>query len=326
MDFELDHDQRAILDAVAVLLDQHAGASRAIELAPKAEYDHSLEAALREAGFLDVALGDETGSLEAALVAEAVARAGGVVAIAAATLVAPALTGRSLPGPIALARVDESRPDQSEPVRFAGHARTLLVLDGEQARVVTLESGEAEPIPSNYGYPMARVSSDALGRGEALGAGSGARLVRWWRLAIAVEAVGTMGAALETTVEFVRRRRQFGRAIGSFQAVQHRLAECAVLVEGSRWLAYEAAYEGVSEGGAGEDAAREQRAATAAAHATAAAGRVFAETHQLTGAMGFTREHDLHVWSMRLQALRVELDGVSGQRRAVAQARWVQKR
>ncbi len=327
MDFELNGDQRAILDAVAALLDQHAGASRAIELAPKAEYDHSLEAVLREAGFLDVALGDETGFLEAALVAEAVARAGGVMAIAAATLVAPGLTGRSLPGPVALARADQSRPDQSGPVRFAGHARTLLVLDGEQARIVTLESGDAEPTASNYGYPMACVSGDVLGRGEVLGPGSGARLVRWWRLAIAVETVGTMSAALDTTVEFVKRRRQFGRAIGSFQAVQHRLAECAVLVEGSRWLAYEAAYQDETEGGVEEaGAASQQRAATAAACATAAAGRVFAETHQLTGAMGFTREHDLHVWSMRLQALRVELDGVSGHRRAVAQARWVQNR
>jgi len=38
--------------------------------------------------------------------------------------------------------------------------------------------------------------------------------------------------------------------------------------------------------------------------------------------MGFTREHDLHAWSMRLWALRLELDGAAGQRRAVARARW----
>ena len=97
MDFELNGDQRAILDAVAILLEQHAGAARAIELARKAEYDHSLEAELREAGYLDVALGDETGTLEAALVTEAVARAGGVVAIAAAALVVPAVVGHGDP-------------------------------------------------------------------------------------------------------------------------------------------------------------------------------------------------------------------------------------
>ena len=82
--------------------------------------------------------------------------------------------------------------------------------------------------------------------------------------------------------------------------------------EGSRWLTYEASHHGATP----------ERAATAAAHAVDAAQRVFNETHQFTGAMGFTREHDLHAWSMRLWALRLELDGAAGQRRAVAKARW----
>ena len=63
-------------------------------------------------------------------------------------------------------------------------------------------------------------------------------------------------------------------------------------------------------------------AATAAAYATDAAEKVHAETHQLTGAMGFTREHDLHVWSMRLQALRLEAGGLVGHRIAAARERW----
>ena len=112
----------------------------------------------------------------------------------------------------------------------------------------------------------------------------------------------------------MKRRRQFGRAIGSFQAVQHRLAECFVWAEGARWLTLEAAWAG----------APAEAAATAAAHALAAAGRVFDETHQLSGAMGYTREHDLHVFSMRLPALRLELGGLAAQRRAVAAARWAQ--
>ena len=63
-------------------------------------------------------------------------------------------------------------------------------------------------------------------------------------------------------------------------------------------------------------------AAGAAAYALAAAGRVFSETHQLSGAIGFTHEHDLHVWTMRLQALRVELGGVTGHCRALSATRW----
>jgi alkylation response protein AidB-like acyl-CoA dehydrogenase len=310
VDFTLNEDQRAILESVEGLLSRFAGPARAIELAPKADYDDALDAALRESGFVDVALGEETGPLEAALIVEAVARAAGVVSIGASALIAPGVSGLVLSGPIAVCSASTRGP-----VRFGAQARTLLIDDGAEARVVALSSGDALPVPSGFGYPVARLDA-ALGRqGESLGPGSGPRLRNWWRLAIAAEAVGTMRAALDVTVAYVKERRQFGRAIGSFQAVQHRLAECAVLVEGGRWLCYEAAFEG----------APSEKAAIAAAHATATAGRVFAETHQLSGAMGFTREHDLHVWSMRLQALRLELDGVAGQRRAAARARWVQE-
>ncbi|MEE9608970.1 MAG: acyl-CoA dehydrogenase [Myxococcota bacterium] len=310
MDFELNDDQRAIVEAIEALLGAHAGAARAIELAPKGEYDAPLDAALAEAGFADIALGDGSGFLEAALLVEAVARAGGVVAIGAQALVAPGTAGRRLEGPIAL-----TTPGHKGPVRFGAQARTLLVGGVGEARVVSLEPGDGEPLVSNFGYPIGRVRVPPEQRGEWLGPGSGDRMLAWWRLAIAAETVGSMRAALDVTGDYVKKRRQFGRAIGSFQAVQHRLAECAVLVEGSRWLLYEAAARG----------APAEAAATAAAHASAAAGRVFVETHQFTGAMGFTREHDLHVWSMRLQALRLELDGVAGHRRALARARWVRE-
>ncbi|MDJ0868092.1 MAG: acyl-CoA dehydrogenase family protein, partial [Myxococcota bacterium] len=123
---------------------------------------------------------------------------------------------------------------------------------------------------------------------------------------------GAMGAALDVTLDYVQKRRQFGRAIGSFQAVQHRLGECAVWLHGARWLTLEAAAHG----------APAAETTVAAAQALSAAQRVFAETHQLSGAMGFTHEHDLHVWTMRLPALWLELGGVAAHRRAVAQERW----
>jgi alkylation response protein AidB-like acyl-CoA dehydrogenase len=308
VDFETSPDQKAILEAVESLLARHAGPERAIALAAKGEYDSALEDALAEAGFTEIALGEETGFLEAALVVEAVARAGGVVAAGARLLVAPGTAGRSLPGPVALAsdRIDR-------PVRYAAHANTLLVADGDEAGIVRLEPGEIEPVPSGFGYPFGRGDPSLLARADRLGPGSGARMRAWWRVALAAEAVGTMSAALGVTVDYLKERRQFGRAIGSFQAVQHRLAQCAVAVEGARWLTLEAAWHG----------ARPEDAAVAAAHATAAAGTVFRETHQLSGAIGYTREHDLHVWSMRLQALRLELAGAAAQRRAVAESRWL---
>ncbi len=307
MYFELDETQQAVVDALATLLAQYAGPARAIEIGAKEQVDGELERALDDAGFAEIARAEGTGPLEAALVTEAVAREAGVVAIAASALVAPALLDAPVPAPVALADAADNRP-----IRFGAHARNVLVRDGEDARLVSLEPGDALPVSSSFGYPLGRIAPEVLRGGRALGPGSGARLLDWWRLALACELLGTMSACLDTTVAYLKERRQFGRAIGSFQAVQHRLAECAVRVEGTRWLAYEAAWH----------AAEPERAATAAAYASAAALHIFRETHQLSGAIGFTREHDLHVWSMRLQPLRLELDGVGAQRRAVARARW----
>ncbi len=307
MDYELDDDQREILDAVATLLDKHAGPARAIELQAAGDYDFSLDAALRDAGFADVARSQGTGALEAALIGDSVARSAGVVAFAATALVAANVVEEELPGPVSL-----TMRSQRGPIRFCAHARSLLVLDAREAWLVSLAPGESQPVASNFGYPMGSCPDALRERGTALAPGAAERLESWWRVALAVEAAGTMQAALDVTVAYLKQRRQFGRAIGSFQAVQHRLARCAIAVEASRWLAYEAAFLG----------APAEAAATSAAYAASTARHIFAETHQLSGAIGFTREHDLHVFSMRLQALRLELGGVSGHRRGLAAARW----
>lgn len=308
MDFELDPLQRQILEAVERLLARHAGPARAIALAREAAYDFELDAAIAEAGF-DAAMDPESraGALETTLIVEAAARAANVTSYAAQALVAPAVAGRRLPGPIAL-----GAGEADAPLRFGAQARSLLWLDGDEARLVSIEQGEARAVPSNFGFPMGRVPGELLRRGESLGVGSGDRLLRWWRLALAAEAVGTMSAALDQTVGYLKERRQFGRTIASFQAVQHRLAECAIRVEGSRLLVYEAAHH----------RAPEEASACAAAYALESARQIFRETHQLSGAIGFTREHDLHVWSMRLHALGSELSGATGHRRALAAARW----
>ncbi len=307
MDFDLDADQQAICDAVDAVLDRYAGPARAIELQLTGAYDAELEGALHEAGFLDIARDDEMGPLEAALVTEAVARRAGVMAVGAAALVAPAVCKDELPLPIAIVSADHRGP-----IRFAASARTLLIHAGDEARVHRLEEGASQRVDSTFGYPMGSAPEELARLGESLGAGSGDTLERWWRLALVLEAVGTMRAALDQTVGYLKQRKQFGRTIASFQAVQHRLAGCAIVVEGSRWLALEAAHHRAPAEGV----------ATAAAHAMQAAAQVFAETHQLSGAIGYTREHDLHVWSMRLQALRLEMGGVSRHRRALVEARW----
>ena len=146
-----------------------------------------------------------------------------------------------------------------------------------------------------------------------LGVGSGELARRWWRTALAVEMAGDVAkAAFDLTLRYVKEREQFGRIIGSFQALQHRLAECAAQVDGARWLAREAVAL----------SAPAELSAAAAIAACQTAQLVMTETHQITGAMGFTVEYDLHVWSLRLTALRVEAGGIGRHAEALVTARW----
>jgi alkylation response protein AidB-like acyl-CoA dehydrogenase len=303
MDFELSTEQKAIVDSLGTLLSRHAGPKRAIELQRSGEYDHALHSALAEAGFLGIY--HDTGALEAALVIEQVAKAAGVVSVGASALLAPALT---LSGERCIAVAAD---DLHAPSRFAGDASTLLQVSGTRVTRVELGEGDVERVASSFMYPLGRVRSDREPRRIPLSV-SPEHASSLWRLALAAECVGTMDGALSLTVEYVKQRRQFGRSIGSFQAVQHRLALARVQLDGARYLTYEAAHRNGDP----------EASATAAAYATHAARLVHTETHQLTGALGFTREHDLHVWSMRLSALRIELGGTAAHRRALAGARW----
>jgi alkylation response protein AidB-like acyl-CoA dehydrogenase len=303
MDFELTHEQRAIVDAVDTLCQKQAGPKRALSLDLERAYDDALHGALEAGWFFDVV--SEVGLLEAVLVLEVLSRHAAVVSYAASGVVLPALGGARVAGPLALCS-----GRSPSPVRFLAHAEHALVIEDAQARLCPIEASARTHVQSNFMVPLGRLEPARLTAGERVGEAQ--RASSLWRLAIAAECVGAMDAALDLTVRYVSERRQFGRAIGSFQAVQHRLALAKVQLEGARYLTYEAAYFG-------GDA---ERSALAAAHATQAARLVHSETHQLTGALGFTREHDLFVWSMRLQALRVELDGMAGHRRALAVARW----
>jgi alkylation response protein AidB-like acyl-CoA dehydrogenase len=286
VDFEPTEDQRAITEAVSRIVRARAGAKRARELLTAGAYDHELAAALKDAGFVGVAAA--AGALGAVLALEEIARQGALVAYGASALVAPGI-GRELASPLAVAVAGDHGP-----VRYGAHARTLLVVGEGPARVRPLAPGDARPVGSSFAFPLAHVPQDG---GEALDDATSMRVCAWWRVAVAAEIVGTASAALDLTLAHVKERHQFGRPIGAFQALQHRLAECTVLLEGSRWLARESAWLG----------APPEQAELAATHAAATAKRVFQEAHQMHGAMGLTREHDLYLWSTRLPVLWVEL-------------------
>ncbi|MEU8837805.1 acyl-CoA dehydrogenase family protein [Streptomyces roseus] len=106
---------------------------------------------------------------------------------------------------------------------------------------------------------------------------------------LAAEAVGAAGQALARTVEYVRGREQFGRPVGSFQAVKHRLADLYVQVQAARSAAYYAAWD-PRQGG------------LALAQALEALRITAGEAIQLHGGIGFTWEHDAHLYFKRAAA------------------------
>ncbi|SPF04278.1 acyl-CoA dehydrogenase family protein [Streptomyces sp. MA5143a] len=112
--------------------------------------------------------------------------------------------------------------------------------------------------------------------------------------ALAAEAVGAAGRALERTVAHVGQREQFGRPIGSFQAVKHRLADVYVGVQAARSAAYYAAW---SAGVRGERVGGQALAQALEALRTAAAEGV-----QFHGGLGFTWEHEAHLYVKRATA------------------------
>jgi alkylation response protein AidB-like acyl-CoA dehydrogenase len=110
------------------------------------------------------------------------------------------------------------------------------------------------------------------------------------------EMLGAADRALAMAVEYAKDRVQFGRPIGSFQAVKHRCADMLVDVEGMRSVTYWAAWC-LAAG----DAESSVAASTAKIWCSDASKRVMASALQVHGGIGFTWEHDLHLYMKRAQ-------------------------
>ncbi|MGW0584839.1 acyl-CoA dehydrogenase family protein, partial [Streptomyces sp. NPDC002920] len=111
------------------------------------------------------------------------------------------------------------------------------------------------------------------------------------------DALGAMERMLELTVEHARAREQFGRPIGTFQAVKHACADMALLVRGTRAAT---AYAAMATDAGADDTAR--AVCAAASYTSAGAGEVAARALQLHGGIGFTWEHELHLHLRRARA------------------------
>jgi hypothetical protein len=310
MDYALNGDQIALVDGISSLMDRYLEQPKDGNVAASVHFHYSdgLDRDLSSGGFFGIAREEGFGALEAALLVEQVYRSPSVIEVAASSIIAPQLLPDDIPRPIAVVRA----ADLKRPIRFLGVAKSLLVDLGDDVAVVDLAGAKIEKHNGMYAYPYALFAqAPDLVKARRLGAGSGRKLRLWWRIALAVEIGSAMVQAVEFTVEYVKNRRQFGRPIGSFQAVQHRLGVDTQIAEGTRWLARRAAWNGT-----------EQDATIAALHAQDGVPTIAYDCHQFNGALGITLEHPLHFWTFRLRALQGELGGRAAQAGALADARW----
>jgi alkylation response protein AidB-like acyl-CoA dehydrogenase len=147
----------------------------------------------------------------------------------------------------------------------------------------------------------------------------GARLLQEARdrgaAAAAAQLVGLARAMLASTVEYVKARQQFGKPVGSFQAVKHHLADALIAIEMAAPVVYRAAYSL-----ARRDADSSVHASMAKAMASDAAELVARKALQCHGAIGYAFENDLHLWMKRAWALSPAWGDAASHRARVSRA------
>jgi alkylation response protein AidB-like acyl-CoA dehydrogenase len=132
-------------------------------------------------------------------------------------------------------------------------------------------------------------------------------------VAVAAEALGGAQACLDRTVGYAKERVQFGRAIGSFQAYKHRLADMMIEIEQARSAVYWAACA-VDEGSDEAELALHSAKSFAADTYFMCAGNQI----QLHGGIGFTWEHDAHLFFKRARAIQAMLGSGNWHREQIA--------
>ncbi len=170
----------------------------------------------------------------------------------------------------------------------------VVPADAEGLEAVRHETIDMTRKQAKVTFADVRVDA-AMRLGEA---GSGAdvlrRLADLTVVALAFEQLGGAQACLEMSVDYAKERMQFGRPIGSFQAVKHKCADMLLEVESARSAAH---YAGRMIADGNDDAA--VAAALAKAYCSEAFFHVAAETIQVHGGIGFTWEHDAHLYFKR---------------------------
>jgi alkylation response protein AidB-like acyl-CoA dehydrogenase len=330
MDVRLSPEQVALRDAAALVVDR-LGVHAVAEL-DDSERTAKLDAAIEASGWRELRTATDDGAawasaVEVALVAEELGRGLGDAAFLGATLAAelrrragaPAahgpeavLLGPSLEQLVATDEGSASPPDALAVDAFGAEAGVALVLvDGADGCTL----GTVALGPPTRQVDLTRPVASVRPPGTVTPLGGSTRpltpedVAAWQGLGLALtsaDLVGVMRGALGLATEYARARKQYGAAIGSFQAVQHLLADALVAMEGSRSIALHAAWavDALS--------APEALAAAAAAKAYCArAARSVCETAiQVHGGIGNTWECLAHVFLRRALLSSDVLGGV----------------
>jgi alkylation response protein AidB-like acyl-CoA dehydrogenase len=330
MDFVFTDEQRMIAETVQTFFAENATSERTRAAMAGDGIDHALwqafcqELGLSGIGIPEAAGGAGLGLVELAIIAEAAGAqvaalpllgslaltaqaiaAGGTEAQQAEWLPA-LLAGETIAAHVAADDLvaEGGRITASSAFVAHGSAAQLLLVTGAGASWLVRADAPGVTITAqttmDQTRPFARVVLTGVA-GEPLGdhaaatrAATEAALVT-----LAAEGLGLAQAALDRTVAFARDRVQFGRAIGSFQAYKHRLADMMVEIEQARSAVYWAACA-VDEGS--DEAALALHAAKSFAADTAF--RCAGDMIQLHGGIGFTWEHDAHLFFKRARALQ----------------------
>ena len=169
--------------------------------------------------------------------------------------------------------------------------------DGQGPGLFLVDAGSeavrCEPLRSIGRTPLAAVCYAGAPARRMGGADALAELVRTGRALAGLQCVGSMSQALDMTVAYASVREQFGKPIGSFQAVRHHCANMAMCVASARLLVYEALF--ALDAGGDADAL----VASAKASASRSAPEVLMLAHQIFGGTGIIEESDLYFFTLR---------------------------
>ncbi len=198
-------------------------------------------------------------------------------------------------------------------VTRTGEGITLFLVDGrsEGLTCTPLDTFSGERL-NQVVYDRVRVSRSKI-LGELNGGEGIADIVEKAKIMTCAEMVGGAQAALEMTVDLTKQRVQFDRPIGSFQALQHRMVDMTMAVEGARWLMYSVAWMN-SEGipCSKESAMAQLEAGRGYTHVTA-------EAIHMHGAVALMVDHDLPLYYKRAKAAQLNLGFSESQREVIVQ-------